>query len=262
LVAARGLTVGQAIDQLAARGLPAPIEHNPVNRERVPLHPSVARYVDACHRVLFTNTGRPVLDWLIRSRELSLEVLEANRIGADPGPSLFRRRKGLPRGGVAAVLPAFDPDGGLAYVQARYLDPEAGRKFGNPVARLGSNPGLAWIHTPDPSFPEFLMVCEGILDGLTAATAGFHAVAVLGATYPSIAIAGTIAAHSEGREIVVAFDGDDAGHTAAARLTRMLRDRDVTTSVLPMNDGEDLNQMAFFVSDWTVFLTEPVGVVR
>src|SRR5690606_37329699 len=148
LVAAQGLTIAQAIEQLAARALPTPIDHEPVDDGPVRLHPSVSRYVEACHRILFTKTGRPVLEWLHNERRLGLDVLEANTVGAVPGRALPRRRGGLPRYGLAAVLPAFGPAGDLAYVQARYLHPHGGRKYGNPVARLGTNPRLAWVHTP------------------------------------------------------------------------------------------------------------------
>jgi hypothetical protein len=220
----------------------------------------VARYVDACHRVLFTRTGRPVLDWLTNERRLSLDVLEANHVGADPGPALLRRRRGLPRAGVAALLPAHDTDGHLTYVQARYLHPEDGRKYGNPVARLGSNPRLAWTRTPAPRRPELLIVCEGILDALTAATAGLDAVAVLGATYPSIGVADTIATHTTDRRVVVAFDGDDPGRIAAQRLYELLAVRNVDVRVWAVPEGTDLNGLAQADPAWADNLTVPLGV--
>jgi DNA primase len=259
LVAARGLNVGQAIDQLSARALVAPIPHEETH-EPVPLHPSVARYVDACHRVLYTMTGRPVLDWLTQERRLSLDVLEANGVGADPGPALLRRRRGLPRAGVAAVLPAHGQDGRLAYVQARYLDPEAGRKYGNPVSRLGSNPRLAWTLTPSPRRTDLLIVCEGVIDALTAGAAGLHSVAVLGATYPSIATADTIAAQAADRQVVITLDGDDPGRIAAHRLHDLLTARSVDNRVWDLPEGADLNGLAQADPAWADQLLAPLGV--
>jgi DNA primase len=259
LVAARGLNVGQAIEQLSARALVAPIP-NEETHEPVPLHPSVALYVDACHRVLYTKTGRPVLEWLIHERQLSADVLEANTVGADPGPALLRRRRGLPGAGVAAVLPAYDPPGALAYVQARYLDPDGGRKYGNPVTRLGSNPRLAWTLTPSPNGSDLLIVCEGVIDALTAATAGHHSVAVLGATYPSIAVAATIAVHAGDRQVVIAFDGDDPGRIAAHRLHDLLSARRIDSRVWDLPDGADLNGLALTDPAWDDQLSDPVGV--
>ena len=259
LVAARGLTVGQAIEQLSVRALPTRTQDDQAEVGPVPLHPSVSRYVDACHRVLFTRSGRPVLDWLTQDRLLDFDVLRANRVGADPGPALLRRRRGLPRSGLAAVLPAFDPDGGLTYVQARYFHPEAGGKYGNPVAGLGTNPRLAWTHTPAPRRSDLLMVCEGIIDSLTAATAGLHAVAMLGATYPSTGVADTIASQIGSREVVVAFDGDDAGRTAARRLEHLLTTRNVEGRVWDLPDGADLNSLARTDPAWAESLTASLG---
>jgi DNA primase len=250
LIAAQGLSVGQAIEHLARRALPEPVAYRPADSDPAPLHRSVGRYVDACHRVLFTRTGRPVLEWLTKDRRLSDEVLRANLVGADPGPALLHRRRGLPMGGLAGVLPVFNPAGGLVYVQARYLSPGTKRKYGNPVGRLGSNPGIGWIRTPEVDRADLLVVCEGILDGLTVATAGLHAVAVLGATYPSVRIAQIIADHAAGRRILIGFDGDAAGRIAAKRLGQLLTPQGHDAEVLDVPGGADLNSLAQAGLDW------------
>jgi hypothetical protein len=210
--------------------------------------------------VLLTRTGRPVLEWLTHDRCLRLDVLRANHVGADPGPALLHRRRGLPRDGLAAVLPTFDPVGDLAYVQARYVAPGTKRRYGNPVGRLGGNPGIGWTRTPEIDRPDLLVVCEGILDGLTVATAGLPAVAVLGATYPSVRIAQTIADHTDGRRILVAFDGDEAGRIAAARLRQLLAPRGQDATVLDLPDGTDLNTLAQGDSHWVNRLLDHAGV--
>ncbi|HLF43075.1 MAG TPA: toprim domain-containing protein [Acidimicrobiia bacterium] len=250
LVAAHGVTVGVAIVQLAAVAHLDPLPHDTIVNEPVPLHPSVEDYVDACQRILRTRTGLQVLEWLIEERRLDPAVLNANRVGADPGPNLLRRRFGLPRSGVAAVLPALDPTGGLSYVQARYLDSGAGTKYGNPTRRLGTNPGLAWPHIPSLRQPDLLIVCEGVLDALTAATAGLPAVAVLGAAYPSMCIAQTIADHTGHRQILIGFDGDDPGRVAADRLQQLLAARGLDARILDLPDGTDLNTLAQATPDW------------
>jgi len=262
LIAAQGLSVGQAIERLTTRALPELVAYRPADSGPIPLHPSVGRYVDACHRVLFARTGQPVLDWLTYDRCLGVEVLRANRVGADPGPALLSRRRGLPRAGLAAVLPVFHPAGGLAYLQARYLTPDTGSKYGNPVGWLGSNPGIAWIRTPELEHPELLVVSEGILDGLTAATAGLSAVAVLGATYPSITVADTMAAHAGDRQAVIAFDGDEPGGIAAHRLHELLTTRKVDSRVWGLPEGADLNGLAQAEPDWADQLTVLVGAAR
>lgn len=250
LVVARGLAVGEAIHQLATVAHVGPVPYDPTPEKPVPLHPSVERYVRACHRILRSNSGRPVLEWLATVRQLDTEVLEANQVGADPGPRLLRRQRGLPRAGVAAVLPVLDTAGTLAYVQARYLDPTAKSKYGNPVRRLGTNPGLAWTVTPTVRHPGRIIVCEGILDALTAATAGLDAVAVLGATYPSIRVAQTIADNVDGRQILIAFDGDDTGRIASARLAQLLTPRGHVARTIELPEGADLNTLAQTTHDW------------
>lgn len=248
LVAARRLTVGEAIRHLAENAHVEPIRH-PEDQPAtpVPLHPTVVAYTEACARVLSTRAGAPVLSWLTGERAISVDVICANLVGADPGPDLLRRRRGLPRGGRAAVLPSFDADGTVSYVQARYLDPDAPTKYGNPVARLGSNPGLSWTRCQPASGP--LIVCEGVIDALTAATAGLASVAVLGATYPSQRMADQIARGAGSRPVVIAFDGDEPGRIAAERLQGMLADRRVDAGVCDLPDGADLNSLARGGSD-------------
>ena len=62
-------------------------------------------YVAACERILWHPVGRRVLGYLVNERHLAPDVLKVNHMGADPGPASLRRAPGLPRGGVAAVLP-------------------------------------------------------------------------------------------------------------------------------------------------------------
>jgi DNA primase len=256
LLAARNLTVGEAIRQLAGGALAHPLPREEREDGPVPLHLSVESYAGACQRVLWTRAGRPVLDWLTERRGLSVVVLRVNRMGADPGPRLLARRRGLPRAGVAAVLPVFDPTGRLSYLQARYLEPGDGPKYGNPSRRLGTNPRLAWTRTPTLRNPDLLLVCEGIIDALTAATAGLPAVAVLGAAYPSIKVADTIACQAGDRQLVIAFDGDDPGRVAADRLHRLLTTRGVSARVWDLPEGADLNTLAQTSAGWGDRLAE------
>ncbi len=225
LVTARGLTIAQALRQLGDRtGLR---EYRPPERPAHQMPPtngieSIVRYVEACERILWTPTGKPVLDYLVNDRGLDPEVLRFNRVGADPGPAVLPRPAGMPRGGVAAVLPTLGIDGDITYAQARYLQPPAGRsKYDNPAGRLAPNPKLGWIATPDnPSGP--FLVCEGLIDGLTAATAGYRAVSLLGATYVDREVAQRIVDTVGQGTIVLALDGDVAGQGACRNLANLL----------------------------------------
>ena len=65
-----------------------------VQREQVPLDPVVVRYVEACERILWGTTGRPVREWL-HGRGFGDELLRANRVGCDPGRSMMHRQRGI-----------------------------------------------------------------------------------------------------------------------------------------------------------------------
>ena len=67
-----------------------------------------------------------------------------------------------------------------------------------------------------------LLVCEGVIDAVSAARCGLPAVAVLGATYVDECVARDIADGAAGRNIVLAFDGDPAGRNAGESLASSL----------------------------------------
>lgn len=254
LVAARSMTVGEALEQLASLAggwVASPARLPPSPRRPVPLSLAVVRYVEACEKILWTQTGRPVLDWLTEARGLDPDVLRLNRVGADPGPELLRRPPGLPRGGVGAVFPALDEQGSVAYCQTRYLDPGEGRsKYDNPAARLGDNPRVGIVRSAKLAATGPLYVCEGLPDAYTAATAGFKAVAVLGATYPDERIARRITALVAGRSVVIAFDNDPAGDVGAERLGGLLASRHVIAERARLPEGCDLNALALREPRW------------
>ena len=201
-------------------------------------------YVAACERVLWRPAGRKVLDYFVEERGLAPDALRANRVGADLGPAAMRRAAGLPRGGVAAVLPTLDIDGRVTYVQARYLEDVEGRsKYDNPASRIAANPRIGWVAPATLKDRNHLVVCEGMIDALSAATAGLPAVAVLGATYVDERIAQDIARGAAGRQVVVAFDGDRAGRTAGNSLGASLASVGCSNRVLPMPDGCDVNAL-------------------
>ena len=244
LVTARGLTIAQALQELSDRtGLR---DYRPPERTasqptptRAGVDSSILRYVEACERILWSPAGGHVLNYLVNQRGLDSEVLRVNRVGADPGPAVLPRPAGLPRGGVAAVLPTLGIEGDITYVQARYLDPPPGRsKYDNPAGRLASNPKLGWIATPNHTHGP-LLVCEGIIDGLTAATAGYQAVSLLGATYVDAEVARRVAATAFQGPIMLALDGDAAGQAASEHLAQLLDGRHVMTLDLIAGDLND-----------------------
>jgi DNA primase len=216
-------------------------------RETIPLDPAVVRYVEACEKILWRPTGRPVLEWL-NGRGFSDELLRANRVGADPGRAMMQRQRGLAYGGsIGATFPALDEAGAIAYVQTRYLEPGNGPKYDNPAGHLGTNPRVAWTRSHWVRHSQVLLVCEGTPDALSAAGAGVHSVAILGTQLPNMALAQLIAgrARADGLVIVAAVDNDLAGVAYGGRLSELFAEAGIrSTLIMPPHPGMDLN-------DWT-----------
>jgi DNA primase len=242
----------EALDWLAQRAgmipdlpLPAIAARKPTaSRVDTPLDPAVTRYVGACEKILWRPAGQPVREWL-NGRGFSDELLRANHVGADPGRQMMQRQRGLPYGGgLGAVFPALDERGEVAYVQTRYLEPGDGPKYDNPAGHLGTNPRLAWTRSVGPERVGQLIVCEGVPDTLTAAGAGYQAVAILGSQAPDHGVAYRIGRRAEQHQLQVTLvvDNDPAGLEWGNRLRMLLDDANVDVQIVtPPNPGMDLN---------------------
>ena len=251
-----------AIDWLANRaGMipdrpPTPVARKPrpTAPAFAPLDPTVVRYAQACERILWTSTGRPVRAWL-HDRGFNDDLLRANHVGADPGRHMMRRQRGLPYGSTpAATFPALDPAGAVQYVQARYLQPDGHDKYDNPAGALGGNPRLAWTRTTTGhTRPDLLLVCEGIPDALTAAAAGFAAVGILGSQAPDDRVAARLARHANDhrQQLIAVIDADPAGRRWGEHLGVLLHARGVTLAVIEPPDGLDLNGWGLSDPSWT-----------
>lgn len=228
VVTVTGRSVGDTMTWLAER---ARLDRPPPERPPIPRGPppepprrepsaALRAYVEACERILWRPEGAAIRRWLVEDRRLDPDVLRHNRIGADPGPRVLRRAKGLPRHGLAAVFPALNDEREALYFQARYLDPPSDRgKYDNPIGRHGTNPRLTSIEpvTAVPHGPT--LVTEGVPDALAAASCGYQAIAVLGAGVSDRRTAESLAERDG--PLVIAFDRDDAGHAGARRLREL-----------------------------------------
>lgn len=250
LVAAHGMTVREALEALADRagtrvGPPLPPPRPRPRRDR-PVADAVHRHVEACARILWTPAGRPVLDWLTGERGIPEAVLTENLVGCDPGLRRLTRPKGIPGGGVGAVVPALSPAGEVTYFQTRYLHPRPGQpKYENPASAMAANPRVAWVRSPTAPAAEVLVVCEGLPDAYTAAAVGLPAVAVLGAATPDGRVADALARHAGDRRLVLVFDADIPGESAAGHLRELLIERDAPVDVVtPPPALGDLNAWA------------------
>jgi hypothetical protein len=226
----RRVNRADAIAALAARvpGLVPARRPRGGMRRSIPIEPSPAirDYVAKCADLLWTPAGAAVLEWLRQRGLTDDDVLQANVVGADPGCRKLPRPRGLPSGrGTAATFAVMHrTSSAIRYVQARYLDPGQRAKYDNPAASLATNPRLAWGRATTDPIPDWLVVCEGIPDALTALTGGFQAVALLGSQSASRRAADEIADHAAMRRLhlVAVVDADPAGRAAGARLRTLL----------------------------------------
>ena len=268
VVATTGRDRAEAIDWLANRAGMHPDRPLPPARprqSRAPaaakvMDPLVARYVQACHRVLGASAGRPLREWL-HARGITDATITANLIGVDPGRTMMRRARGLPYGAeVAATFPVYGPGGALTYVQARYLDPDAaGRKYDNPAAALAPHPRLGFPITANTTRPDVTLVCEGMPDALIAAQAGFQAVGLLGAQTPDESVAARLANHAGnmGTQLVLVCDPDAAGRRVADALIPLLDECGHDAGVVTPPDGLDLNDWASRCPTWPDHIPAP-----
>ena len=247
ILTAKGGTIPEALAELqqraggdvnrAERRRVAPIRSGPLE-----LDPVVLEYVEACQRILWKPAGRHVLDYLVTERGLDPTVLEANHVGADLGPDVMNRQKGLPRGGVGAVLPTHAIDGTITYAQARYLHPHGGQpKYDNPSGRLGTNPRLGWVIGSNARSTSVLVVCEGLIDALSTTGTGFASVALLSATYADQQVARSISNVAGDRKVLLGLDNDEAGRTASQLLASTFEALNCRHGILHMPTGHDLN---------------------
>jgi DNA primase len=96
-----------------------------------------------------------------------------------------------------------------------------------------------------------VVVTEGSIDALSAAAAGYRAVAVLSATYGDEAVA--VALAKLPHPLVLAFDADEAGRAGAERLASLLEARQRPPVVLDLGNG-DLNDAMCRSDNWAVEL--------
>jgi hypothetical protein len=204
------------------------------------------RYVNQCATALHTPPAAAIHRWLTTDRRIDDAILRANRIGADLGPARQPRPNGMPRA-TGVVLPVFT-NGCATYAQLRIPDATGDQpRYLNPTAALAANPKLAHIQPATVDHDE-IIITEGTLDALSAATAGYRTVAILSAAYPDQAIA-----HHLSRlpaPLVIAFDNDTAGTNAATHLANLLHAQGRPTPQLTLPVGHDLNDLHRASADW------------
>ena len=264
VVACKGGNVRDALDYLAGRvgHHDCGVDWSPPARPAMKRSPvdrgcrdseGLQRYVDECAERLWKPEGRAIRRWLTNARGIPADLLEENRIGADLGPRCQERPDGMPRA-LGAVLPTISR-GDVVYAQIRVPHPDPGRsRYLNPTSDLAPNPRVTRMRPVECRRPE-VIVAEGAIDALEAATAGYRAVGVLSAAYGDEAVAVALARLHQ--PLVLALDADEAGQAAAARLTALLEARGRTPLGLDIREG-DLNDAMRRSDDWPARLDRAV----
>lgn len=262
VMAARGVAVGEALDELARRagvraegGVVPPVG---IRRDTATQPPSpgdtagLCAFVEECAGRIWRPDGHVVLRWLTGTRGLPEDVLRVNRIGADLGRHRQRRPEGMPSTGVAAVLPVLH-QGRPVFAQLRSVRPLPGRpRYLNASSRLAINPRVA-LYEPVVARGPCVVVTEGVIDALSANAAGFPSAAVLGATLAAGSGDGAVAERLANLDapVILAFDGDEAGRRGAAGLRTQLHERGVrATRIHVPADANDLNGWMLRSRDW------------
>ncbi|WIC90192.1 DNA primase/helicase [Arthrobacter phage VroomVroom] len=144
-------------------------------------------------------------------------------------------------GGPRLVVPFRDRDGVARGFQARALEKDAAVRWlgpkspeGESWARVGYFPGVTGY--------EEVLITEGPSDALTSVALGFDTIGIRGAGLASNpSVIEDVVRLLDGREAVVAGDGDPSGRRFSSLLADALVARDLRVRVLDVPDGLDLN---------------------
>lgn len=266
VVATRSGDVRAALEFLAGRAgvrdqadpsavrAPARRRHRPPVREVLADPDGLRSYVDACARRLWTREGRAVRRWLVDQRGIPDEVLRVNRIGADPGRRHQPRPKGMPSAGWSVVMPVCE-EGRPVFAQLRLLS-SGPKRYLNASAEVGPNPRLG-LYEPAGEARSCTLITEGVIDALSAASAGYRGAALLGAAIPDASSTNPAAKRLGERlqkipgRLVSALDADAAGDLGSHRLREVVTMRDRSLARLHLPTGfNDLNDWMLASPDW------------
>lgn len=159
-------------------------------------------------------------------RKLTDEVIAKYDVGVDMHWIPPGRKKEVP----CITFPVRDEYGRTLFFCRRSI---SGKMYSLPTGVIKPVYGLDMI----PKGTSSIIICESIINALTATVYGYHAVALLGT---GNAYQMNQLRRLGCREFVLCMDGDEAGRKATAKLKRNLSDVAVVWTV-NMPDGKDVN---------------------
>ena len=227
---ATGLPFREALERLTGPGF-VPVASRAPRLDPPPKDPvprldalrALASYTASTFEWLLSPAGRTCARWL-EARGYDEATLRLNRVGGDPGAKRLPRAAGLPQHGPGVVFPCVER-GEVVYLQQRSLRPDASPRWRNPAGWLVPSPRFGRLRPVESGGPSPVVICEGMTDALSAACAGYPAVAVLGAAQPDRSTASALARRSGSRPLVIGFDADNRGRTGAEVLVKLLAEQ-------------------------------------
>lgn len=162
-------------------------------------------------------------------RRLTDAIIEEYDVGVDMNWVPPGRKKPVP----CLTFPVRDLQGRTLFIYRRSIE---GKFFNAPEGVTKPVYGLDRV----PADCRSLLICESIINALTARAMGYHAVALLG-TGNSYQIQQL--KESGISEFVICMDGDDAGKRATNKLKRALSKNAIIWTI-NMIDGEDVNSIS------------------
>lgn len=162
-------------------------------------------------------------------RKLTDEIIERYDIGFDPNFILPGRKKPTP----CITMPVHDEFGQVLFFCRRSIE---GKMFNYPTDVVKPVYGLYQL----PKNCKSVVICESILNALTAVSYGYCAVALLG-TGNAYQISQLMRLGVQ--EFVLCLDPDEAGRRGTAKLKKALRSVALVW-VMTLPEGKDVNDLS------------------
>ena len=208
--------------------------------------------VDVWHERLMgdTEASRAARSYLIESRGVNEEVLQAARIGLAHSPD-----DGRATWWIMIPVPdreAEEPTSIVAVKGFAFAPSAGGWKRDAHGRKIPRNAGSAALYDLVPSGVESslikgpVLVTEGEMDALCALSHGFNAVtgtSGAGTFKPDWATYITDLAPARENGIIVAFDGDEQGRSGAKKAASLLQDAGADVRVASFPEGKDVSDV-------------------
>lgn len=142
----------------------------------------------------------------------------------------------------SVVFPIFGPTGEVAQMYGRKIT--AGLREGTPLhLYLPGEHRAVWNAAPLRGQKEWL-VCEALMDALTFWCAGFRNVTSAYGVNGFTPAHWTLLEECQPERVIVCYDNDEAGNTAAAKLAEQLAAKGVRVLRAKLPPGQDVNDVA------------------